>query len=132
MKTAYRRIAALTLAWLCLFHARAQGMPPQFHFTAFHNGEDDLSHISFVREANKWFPQIAMQYAVAQEGAVLIRGESGVVSRFQRKRVTRLRNAARGLQGNPGDASTGRWLPQRWQWTGGPTIGASRRGESPT
>ena len=62
MKTTFRRIAVLMLAWFCLFHARAQGTAPQFHVIAFYTGKNDLAHISFVHEASQWFPQIAAQY----------------------------------------------------------------------
>ncbi len=35
---------------------------PAFKVIAFYTGKDDLAHISFVHEANRWFPQIAKQY----------------------------------------------------------------------
>jgi hypothetical protein len=36
----------------------AQGAD-QFHVVAFYTGQNDLAHISFVREANEWFPKLA-------------------------------------------------------------------------
>jgi hypothetical protein len=35
---------------------------PKFKVIAFFTGKDDLAHISFVHEANKWFPQMAAKY----------------------------------------------------------------------
>ena len=42
--------------------AAQPGNVPQFKVIAFYTGRNDPAHISFVREANKWFPQIAGQY----------------------------------------------------------------------
>ena len=39
----------------------AQDTSPQFKVIAFYTGKNDLAHISFVHEANKWFPQMAAQ-----------------------------------------------------------------------
>jgi len=35
---------------------------PQFNVIAFYTERDDLAHISFVHEANKWFPKMATQH----------------------------------------------------------------------
>ena len=35
---------------------------PQFKVIAFYTERNDLAHISFVHEANKWFPKMAAQY----------------------------------------------------------------------
>jgi hypothetical protein len=35
---------------------------PKFHVIAFYTGKNDQAHISFVHEANKWFPKMAKQY----------------------------------------------------------------------
>ncbi len=35
---------------------------PQFKIIAFYTGKNDLAHISFVHEANQWFPKMAKQY----------------------------------------------------------------------
>jgi hypothetical protein len=39
-----------------------QGQTPQFKVIAFFTGINDQAHISFVHEANRWFPKIAKQY----------------------------------------------------------------------
>jgi hypothetical protein len=35
---------------------------PKFKVIAFYTGRDDLAHISFMHEANKWFPLMAAKY----------------------------------------------------------------------
>lgn len=42
----------------CFFTVAAQGAP-KFKVIAFYTGKDDLAHISFAREANRWFPKQA-------------------------------------------------------------------------
>lgn len=44
-----------------LFTTSAQ-QKPKFKVIAFYTAKNDLAHISFVHEANRWFPQIAKQY----------------------------------------------------------------------
>ena len=39
---------------------QAQG-PPAFKVIAFYTGKSDQAHISFVQEANRWFPRMARQ-----------------------------------------------------------------------
>jgi hypothetical protein len=41
---------------------QAQGARPKFKVIAFYTGKSDLAHISFVHEANRWFPQMAAKY----------------------------------------------------------------------
>jgi len=45
-------------------HARARAESPQpaFKVIAFYTGKNDQAHISFVREANRWFPKMAEQF----------------------------------------------------------------------
>ena len=40
----------------------AQNIPSNFNVIAFSTGKNDLAHISFVHEANKWFPEMAKKY----------------------------------------------------------------------
>ena len=40
----------------------AQGQSPAFKVIAFYTARNDQAHISFVHEANKWFPKIAAEY----------------------------------------------------------------------
>lgn len=50
--------------FLCFwaFHVNAQGANPNFKVIAFFTGKNDLAHISFVHEANKWFPKMGEKY----------------------------------------------------------------------
>jgi hypothetical protein len=52
------------LVFLCFwaFHVNAQGANPNFKVIAFFTGKNDLAHISFVHEANKWFPKMGEKY----------------------------------------------------------------------
>src|SRR5580698_10568677 len=45
----------------------AHGLAPQFRVIAFYTGKEDLAHISFVHEANQWFPRMAAQYYFSYE-----------------------------------------------------------------
>jgi hypothetical protein len=40
----------------------AQSKNPKFKIIAFYTGKQDLAHISFVHEANQWFPKMAAKY----------------------------------------------------------------------
>lgn len=61
--------------WLMVFCAvglnfstlKAQSPAPQFRVIAFYTGKEDLAHISFVHEANAWFPKMAAKYHFAYE-----------------------------------------------------------------
>ncbi|WP_326560892.1 ThuA domain-containing protein [Micromonospora sp. NBC_01796] len=61
------QLLALFLALICVSsspaigNAKAAAAAPAFNVIAFYNGTWDAAHISFVREANQWFPQIAAQ-----------------------------------------------------------------------
>src|SRR6266403_5870582 len=47
---------AITVGCLTL---KAQSLPPAFKVLAFYTGKNDQAHISFVREANRWFARQA-------------------------------------------------------------------------
>jgi len=54
-------IAAFSALALCV-PIHAQDAAPQFRAVAFYTGREDLAHISFDHEANRWFPEMARQY----------------------------------------------------------------------
>jgi hypothetical protein len=59
-------VLTLFAVCLCLATTPAYGgtqapAAPQFKVLAFYNGTFDAAHISFVNEANQWFPQTAAQ-----------------------------------------------------------------------
>ena len=43
-------------------HAKQKVRPPFFKVIAFYTAKSDLAHISFVHEANTWFPAMALKY----------------------------------------------------------------------
>ena len=66
----FRRAMQMTmLCTLCLCYSNieAQDHAPQFKVIAFYTGKDDLAHVSFVHEANQWFPKMAAQYHFSYE-----------------------------------------------------------------
>ncbi len=50
------------LLCLLLDSVQAQVVDPKFKVVAFYTAKKDQAHISFVHEANRWFPKIAKQY----------------------------------------------------------------------
>ena len=54
-------IIVLLIASVAFLQTVAQ-KKPQFNVIAFYTERDDLAHISFVHEANKWFPKMATQH----------------------------------------------------------------------
>ena len=53
---------ALTILLCCtIFFCEAQKAKPSFKVIAFYTAKRDTAHISFVHEANKWFPKVAAQ-----------------------------------------------------------------------
>ena len=53
--------AALVICLLCILQHRAftQHIIARFHVIAFYTAKEDQAHISFVHEANRWFPLMA-------------------------------------------------------------------------
>nr|WP_294944300.1 ThuA domain-containing protein [uncultured Mucilaginibacter sp.] len=64
-----KNIKAFALALLCLcFAANCYAQKkPRFNVIAFYTAKSDQAHISFVHEANKWFPQMAKKYGFAYD-----------------------------------------------------------------
>ncbi len=69
MKTLIKlRVIAFCVFCFGLGNLQAQSPPaPQFKVIAFYTGKNDRAHISYVNEANKWFPEMAAQYHFAYE-----------------------------------------------------------------
>jgi uncharacterized protein len=58
---------SITIISFCLiyffpFNSIAQNKVQDFHVIAFYTGREDLAHISFMHEANRWFPKMAAAY----------------------------------------------------------------------
>ncbi len=60
-------VAAICLSCLCAFGSFAQTNPPRFKVVGFYTGKSDKAHISFVREANRWFPKMAAEHGFAYD-----------------------------------------------------------------
>jgi hypothetical protein len=60
-KSFIRVIACCALCFYFL-NDTAQAQKPKFHVIAFYTGREDQAHISFMHEANKWFPEMAKKY----------------------------------------------------------------------
>ena len=57
-----KRLMLCCLAGCCLSTHAAPAGASTFQVIAFYTGKEDLAHISFVQEANRWFPQQAGKY----------------------------------------------------------------------
>lgn len=60
---AHKNVVVKTISMLIVFIFLMKATNAQKHFNvlAFYTAKEDLAHISFVHEANKWFPTIAAQ-----------------------------------------------------------------------
>ena len=58
--------ALIGVLW-CPASLNAQSSAPQFKALAFYTGKIEPAHISFVQEANRWFPQMAAKYNFTYE-----------------------------------------------------------------
>jgi hypothetical protein len=57
-----RVIVFLAITSIASLKGPGQKHSPAFKVIAFYTERNDLAHISFVHEANKWFPKMAAQY----------------------------------------------------------------------
>jgi hypothetical protein len=56
------KLIMLCMVLLSFLNLSAQNSKPQFKVIAFYTAKNDQAHISFVHEANKWFPLMAEKY----------------------------------------------------------------------
>ena len=54
-----KRLMLFCLAGFCFSSHAAPASPPKFNVIACYTGRQDLAHIRFVQEANRWFPKQA-------------------------------------------------------------------------
>jgi hypothetical protein len=78
---------AILASVLCVFlpvgHG-AQTSALKFKVIAFYTGKDDLAHISFVHEANTWFPQMAAKHHFSYEATTNWNNlNTGFLSQYQ-------------------------------------------------
>jgi len=75
--------AALAVAAIVHTHGAVVGAP-RFHVIAFYTGAQDQAHISFVREANRWFPELARTHGFTYEATTdWSRLNASVLARYQ-------------------------------------------------
>jgi len=62
-------VQIITVCITCFLQAsvKAQSDTPKFKVIAFYTGRDDKAHISFMHEANQWFPKMAAKYHFAYD-----------------------------------------------------------------
>lgn len=78
------RTVALCLLFFGPVCAKAESSAPKFKVIAFYTGKDDLAHISFVQEANRWFPQMAEKYNFTYDATTNWNDlNAGFLSRYQ-------------------------------------------------
>jgi hypothetical protein len=106
---------------------------PAFRVIAFYTGKDDLAHVSFVREANRWFPAVARQNNFSYEAttdwtklnALFLSGYQVVIFLDARPQEPAQRAAFRDYMEHGGAwlgfhfaafALTPSAVPQDWDW----------------
>jgi hypothetical protein len=62
MKLMLKKILVLLFCFSTLKITHAQSKSSAFKVIAFYTAKEDAAHISFVHEANKWFPKIGKEY----------------------------------------------------------------------
>jgi len=58
---------AISVGALAGLAAQQTPPAPRFNVLAFYTGRNDLAHVSFVQEANRWFPEIARTHNFGYE-----------------------------------------------------------------
>ncbi len=116
---------------------------PQFKVIAFYTERNDLAHISFVHEANKWFPKMAAQYNFVYDSTNdWTKLNTDFLSQYQvvlfldtRPDVPEQRDAFKKYMDNGGAwmgfhfagfALTPSDFPQNWDWYHNEFIGAGQ------
>ncbi len=56
-----KKILCLSFGLFCVITLFAQKQNARFKVIAFYTAKNDFAHISFVHEANKWFPKMARE-----------------------------------------------------------------------
>lgn len=62
LRTFFIRILIICAFYFSVSQVSAQSIAPEFKVIAFYTAKEDQAHISFVHEANRWFPGIAEKY----------------------------------------------------------------------
>jgi hypothetical protein len=58
----FLKFTGIIFCFACFYSSLSDAQTPKFKVIAFYTAKNDQAHISFVHEANKWFPKMATQY----------------------------------------------------------------------
>jgi uncharacterized protein len=140
-----RSAVVLAISVACLAGLAAHQSPPapRFSVLAFYTGRQDLAHISFLQEANRWFPEVARAHNFQYESTIDwtrlnadgLKGYQVVVFLDSRPDDPAQRDAFRGyMEGGgawlgfhfSGFALTPSDYPQNWDWYHNEFLGAGQ------
>jgi hypothetical protein len=65
----FSRVLLIGLMCAGCYARDAQSGEPGFKVIAFYTGREDLAHISFDHEANRWFPKMGAKYIISLTSA---------------------------------------------------------------
>ena len=133
----------LVIASVTFLQTGAQKSSSRFKVIAFYTERNDLAHISFVHEANKWFPKMATQYNFVYDSTNdWSKLNTDFLSQYQvvlfldtRPDVPEQRAAFKKYMDNggawmgfhfAGSALTPSEFPQNWDWYHNEFIGAGQ------
>jgi hypothetical protein len=136
-------LVLLVIASLAFLQTGAQKKSSRFKVIAFYTERNDLAHISFVHEANKWFPKMAAQYNFVYDSTNdWSKLNTGFLSQYQvvlfldtRPDVPEQRTAFKKYMDEGGAwmgfhfagfALTPSEFPQNWDWYHNEFIGAGQ------
>ena len=139
----YFKLMTICIGLILTLPANGQKNTPKFRVIAFYTERNDLAHISFVHEANKWFPKIAAQYNFIYDSTNdWSKMNDSVLSRYQvvifldtRPDIPEQRAAFKKFMDNGGGwmgfhfagfALTPSEFPQNWDWYHNEFLGAGQ------
>src|SRR5438477_3686624 len=139
----YFKLMTICIGLILTLPVNGQKNTPRFRVIAFYTERNDLAHISFVHEANKWFPKIAAQYNFIYDSTNdWSKMNDSVLSRYQvvvfldtRPDAPEQRAAFKKFMDNGGGwmgfhfagfALTPSEFPQNWDWYHNEFIGAGQ------
>lgn len=134
-------VAVLCLGCLSASSIHAQPKATRFEVLAFYTGQSDKAHISFVKEANQWFPRKAAEHGFTYDSTTnwenlnsqFLAKYHVVVFLDSRPDVPTQREAFRHYMQNGGSwmgfhfaafALTPSQFPQNWDWYHNEFLGA--------
>ena len=146
MKNSRRHFSKIIIlcSCLCFFASgHAQTKPPSFKVVAFFTAKNDRAHISFVHEANRWFPEMAKLYNFSYDSTnnwsnlneeflarynVVIFLDTRPEGRTQREAFKKYMDDGGAFIGFhfAGFALTPSVFPQDWDWYHNTLIGAGQ------